>query len=173
MCEMSIAEMIEQFHRTFIPGPLIPNRPDNRLRLRLHQEEYTELTEAIEGGYRNRDKIARELADVVYVAYGTALVNNIDLDVSLGDAQDNLEMALGGGNPAEIGQALSDLIAVCRAVAKVYAIDLDEAVKAVHESNMSKLGDDGKPVLREDGKVLKGPNFVEPDMALSLQSTPA
>lgn len=42
---------------------------------------------------------------------------------------------------------------------------LDEAFKLVHASNMSKLGKDGKPILREDGKVLKGPNYFEPDLA--------
>jgi len=42
---------------------------------------------------------------------------------------------------------------------------LDEAFKRVFESNMSKLGADGKPIYREDGKVLKGPNYVEPDLS--------
>jgi predicted HAD superfamily Cof-like phosphohydrolase len=42
---------------------------------------------------------------------------------------------------------------------------LDEAFKRVFESNMSKLGVDGKPIYREDGKVLKGPNYVEPDLS--------
>ncbi len=41
---------------------------------------------------------------------------------------------------------------------------LDEAFKRVFESNMSKLGDDGKPVYREDGKVLKGPNYNPPNL---------
>lgn len=41
---------------------------------------------------------------------------------------------------------------------------LDEAFIRVHESNMSKLGDDGKPIYREDGKVLKGPNYFKPDL---------
>jgi len=41
---------------------------------------------------------------------------------------------------------------------------LDEAFKRVHKSNMSKLGNDGKPIFREDGKVLKGKNYIEPDL---------
>lgn len=40
----------------------------------------------------------------------------------------------------------------------------DEAFRRVHQSNMSKLGDDGKPIKREDGKILKGPNYKEPDL---------
>lgn len=42
---------------------------------------------------------------------------------------------------------------------------LEEAFIRVHESNMSKLGEDGKPIKREDGKVLKGPNYFEPDLS--------
>lgn len=41
---------------------------------------------------------------------------------------------------------------------------LDEAFKRVHESNMSKLDEDGEPIIREDGKILKGPNYFEPDL---------
>jgi predicted HAD superfamily Cof-like phosphohydrolase len=42
--------------------------------------------------------------------------------------------------------------------------DLDEAMNRVHKSNMSKLGEDGKPIYRADGKVLKGPNYKEPTL---------
>ena len=43
--------------------------------------------------------------------------------------------------------------------------DLEQALRRVHRSNMSKLGDDGKPIYREDGKVLKGPNYQPPDLS--------
>ena len=43
--------------------------------------------------------------------------------------------------------------------------DLDEALRRVHESNLSKLDDEGKPVLRADGKVMKGPNYHPPDLS--------
>lgn len=42
---------------------------------------------------------------------------------------------------------------------------LDEAFLRVQDSNMSKLGEDGKPIFREDGKVLKGPNYFSPDLS--------
>ena len=48
----------------------------------------------------------------------------------------------------------------------------DEAFLRVHESNMSKLGEDGKPILREDGKVLKGPNYFKPDLSQFVYPTP-
>ena len=63
---------------------------------------------------------------------------------------------------------LADLVIVTYGAALTMGIDLDEAVRSVHTSNMSKLGDDGKPVMREDGKVLKGPNYVPPDMSPAL-----
>ena len=57
---------------------------------------------------------------------------------------------------------LADSVYVIYGMAATYGWDLDEAVRRVHVSNMSKLGDDGKPVYREDGKVLKGPNYQKP-----------
>lgn len=48
--------------------------------------------------------------------------------------------------------------------ATTFGLPLEEVFYAVHESNMSKLGPDGKPIYREDMKVLKGPNYKEPDL---------
>lgn len=67
-----------------------------------------------------------------------------------------------------IAKELADLVYVCYGTALVYHIDLDVALAAVHFSNMTKLGEDGLPILREDGKVLKGPNYKEPDMEPAL-----
>ena len=60
---------------------------------------------------------------------------------------------------------LADLIYVCYQYAENMNWFLDEALNRVHESNMSKLGEDGKPIYREDGKVLKGPNYKPPDLS--------
>ena len=57
---------------------------------------------------------------------------------------------------------LSDLVFVCYQFAAAYNLDLDEAMRRVFESNMSKLGNDGKPIYRVDGKVLKGDNYKPP-----------
>jgi len=57
---------------------------------------------------------------------------------------------------------LADLVYVCYQYAENMGWFLDEALDRVHESNMSKLGEDGKPIYREDGKVLKGPNYKPP-----------
>tara|TARA_Y100000996_G_scaffold403356_1_gene376249 strand:+ start:697 stop:978 length:282 start_codon:yes stop_codon:yes gene_type:complete len=60
---------------------------------------------------------------------------------------------------------LADLIYVCAQYAENMDWDIEQALRRVHQSNMSKLGDDGKPIKREDGKVLKGPNYQPPDLS--------
>ena len=60
---------------------------------------------------------------------------------------------------------LADLIYVCYQYAENMGWFLDEALNRVHLSNMSKLGEDGKPIYREDGKVLKGPDYKPPDLS--------
>ena len=60
---------------------------------------------------------------------------------------------------------LADLVYVCYQYAANLGWDLDEAMDRVHKSNMSKLGEDGNPIYREDGKVLKGPNYQPPDLS--------
>ena len=59
---------------------------------------------------------------------------------------------------------LADLVYVCYQYAENMGWNLDEALHRVHESNMSKLDEDGKPIYREDGKVLKGPNYAPPTL---------
>ena len=60
---------------------------------------------------------------------------------------------------------LADLIYVCAQYAENMNWDIEQALRRVHRSNMSKLGEDGKPIYREDGKVLKGPNYQPPDLS--------
>lgn len=60
---------------------------------------------------------------------------------------------------------LADLVYVCAQYAENMNWDLEQALRRVHQSNMSKLGEDGKPIKREDGKVLKGPNYQPPDLS--------
>ena len=66
--------------------------------------------------------------------------------------------------PAEALKELADLVYVCYQYAENMGWFLDEALDRVHVSNMSKLGEDGLPVYREDGKVLKGPNYKPPTL---------
>ena len=66
--------------------------------------------------------------------------------------------------PSEALKELADLVYVCYQYAENMGWFLDEALDRVHQSNMSKLGKDGKPIYREDGKVLKGPNYKPPTL---------
>ena len=70
----------------------------------------------------------------------------------------------GANHQAQCLKELSDLVYVCYQYAVNMGWDLDEALHRVHESNMSKLDEDGKPNYREDGKVLKGPNYAPPQL---------
>lgn len=66
-------------------------------------------------------------------------------------------------NKKRLAKELADLLYVVYGTAATYGIDADVVFNRVHESNMSKLGEDGKPIYRNDGKVLKGPNYKEPN----------
>ena len=66
--------------------------------------------------------------------------------------------------PAEALKELADLVYVCYQYAENMGWFLDEALDRVHQSNMSKLGRDGKPIYRDDGKVLKGPDYEPPTL---------
>jgi predicted HAD superfamily Cof-like phosphohydrolase len=63
-----------------------------------------------------------------------------------------------------IADALTDILYVTYGAGHAFGIDLDKCFTEVQRSNMSKLGADGKPIYREDGKVMKGPDYSEPDL---------
>jgi NTP pyrophosphatase (non-canonical NTP hydrolase) len=65
----------------------------------------------------------------------------------------------------QVIKELSDLAFVCEQMAAFLGIDLETAMRRVFRSNMSKLDENGKPIYREDGKVLKGPNYQPPDLS--------
>lgn len=64
----------------------------------------------------------------------------------------------------EIADALTDILYVTYGAGHAFGINLDSCFREVQRSNMSKLGEDGKPIYREDGKVMKGPNYSEPNL---------
>lgn len=81
------------------------------------------------------------------------------------ELQDEVQLMIAGkGEAKDFVKELADLEYVVNWMAAKIGIDLPAATAAVHDSNMSKLGEDGKPIKREDGKVLKGPNYHKPDM---------
>lgn len=70
-----------------------------------------------------------------------------------------------------VADALTDILYVTYGAGHAFGINLDDCFAEVQRSNMSKLGEDGKPIYRDDGKVLKGPNYSEPDLKSVLHLT--
>lgn len=68
-----------------------------------------------------------------------------------------------------IADALADIMYIVLGTAVSYGIPIDEVFDEVHRSNMSKVGEDGKPIHREDGKILKGKNYFKPDIVSILE----
>jgi predicted HAD superfamily Cof-like phosphohydrolase len=68
----------------------------------------------------------------------------------------------------EIADALGDIIYIAYGTGVAYGLPMDEIFSEIQRSNMSKLGEDGKPIYRDDGKVLKGPNYTRPDIKAIL-----
>jgi hypothetical protein len=137
--------MVAEFIRTFKASL------DLRLWVKLIQEELSEYNASIYGS----ENMLKEIADLLYVRTGFIMV----LGGGIGE----------GVITEEEEQEWKDLLhnvseAFELAEEQFSTATIWEAFKRVHLSNMSKLGEDGKPILREDGKIMKGPNYKEPDL---------
>ena len=64
----------------------------------------------------------------------------------------------------EVADALTDILYVTYGAGHAFGINLDDCFEEVQKSNMSKLGDDGRPIYNQDGKVMKGPNYFKPNL---------
>ena len=83
---------------------------------------------------------------------------------------DELAQAIIDQDIVEIADALTDILYVTYGAGHAFGIDLDTCFTEVHRSNMSKLGVDGKPIYRQDGKVLKGRGYTPPQLAKIIQA---
>lgn len=142
-------ELVAEFIRTFRASL------DFRLWVKLCEEERKELIEAMEG--EPDADVLKEMADLAYVYAGAALTmpDGGSHILPVDEMESFLDLA------EDIEDLLHEAMAICRFTDEVTL----EALRRVHASNMSKLGDDGKPIKREDGKVLKGPNYTPPDLS--------
>ena len=77
---------------------------------------------------------------------------------------DELKEAIDNKDIKEVADALTDILYVTYGAGHAFGINLDQCFAEVQNSNMSKLGDDGKPIYNEHGKVMKGPNYFKPDL---------
>ena len=75
-----------------------------------------------------------------------------------------LEQAMKAKDLKEVADALTDILYVTYGAGYAYGINLDKCFKEVQRANMSKLGKDGKPIYNEKGKVMKGSNYIEPNL---------
>ena len=77
---------------------------------------------------------------------------------------EELKLAMNNNDIKEVADALTDILYVTYGAGHAFGINLDKCFNEVQNSNMSKLGLDGKPIYNEKGKVMKGPNFFKPDL---------
>ena len=101
-------------------------------------------------------------------SFSTDKINKLRLDL-IKEELGELTVAMENKDLLEVADALTDILYVTYGAGHAFGIDLDKCFTEVQRSNMSKLGEDGKPIYREDGKVMKGPNFSEPDLENILQ----
>tara|TARA_E500000178_G_scaffold150315_1_gene150066 strand:- start:142 stop:513 length:372 start_codon:yes stop_codon:yes gene_type:complete len=77
---------------------------------------------------------------------------------------DELKDAIDSQDIKEVADALTDILYVTYGAGHAFGINLDKCFEEVQNSNMSKLGSDGKPIYNDKGKVMKGPNYFKPDL---------
>ena len=93
--------------------------------------------------------------------------NKLRIDL-IKEEVEELTEAIQDENLLEVADALTDILYVTYGAGHAFGINLDKCFDEVQNSNMSKLGEDGKPIYNEDGKVMKGPNYFKPDLSKYL-----
>ena len=93
--------------------------------------------------------------------------NKLRIDL-IKEELEELTEAMQDENLLEVADALTDILYVTYGAGHAFGIDLDKCFEEVQNSNMSKLGEDGKPIYNEAGKVMKGPNYFKPDLSKYL-----
>ena len=84
---------------------------------------------------------------------------------------DEFQQALKDKNLKEVADSLTDILYVTYGAGHAFGIDLDKCFDEVQRSNMSKLGKNGKPIYNENGKVMKGSNYFEPNLEKFLKNS--
>ena len=96
-------------------------------------------------------------------SFSTDKINKLRLDL-IKEELDELKEAMDNKDLLEVADALTDILYVTYGAGHAFGIDLDKCFEEVQNSNMSKLGDNGKPIYNESGKVMKGPKYFKPDL---------
>ena len=90
--------------------------------------------------------------------------NQLRLDL-ISEELEELKNAMTSKDLLEVADALTDILYVTYGAGHAFGINLDKCFDEVQNSNMSKLGSDGKPIFNDYGKVLKGPNYFKPNLS--------
>ena len=93
----------------------------------------------------------------------TDKINNLRYDL-IKEELEELKVAMENKDLLEVADALTDILYVTYGAGHAFGIDLDKCFEEVQNSNMSKLGEDGKPIYNDSGKVMKGPKYFKPDL---------
>ena len=99
--------------------------------------------------------------------FSDARTNKLRIDL-IKEELEELTEAMQDENLLEVADALTDILYVTYGAGHAFGINLDKCFEEVQNSNMSKLGEDGKPIYNEAGKVMKGPNYFKPDLSKYL-----
>ena len=97
-------------------------------------------------------------------SFSTEKINQLRVSL-IQEELDELKEAMAKNDLLEVADALTDLLYVTYGAGHAFGIDLDKCFNEVQNSNMSKLGEDGKPIYNELGKIMKGPNYFKPDLS--------
>ena len=97
-------------------------------------------------------------------SFSTDKINKLRIDL-IREELNELQEAMKNNDLLEVADALTDILYVTYGAGHAFGIDLDKCFDEVQNSNMSKLGDNGKPIYNESGKVMKGPNYFKPDLS--------
>ena len=97
-------------------------------------------------------------------SFSSDKINTLRYDL-IKEELEELKIAMENKDLLEVADALTDILYVTYGAGHAFGIDLDKCFEEVQNSNMSKLGEDGKPIYNESGKVMKGPKYFKPDLS--------
>ncbi len=97
-------------------------------------------------------------------ALSTDKINRLRVDL-IKEELEELTEAMNNKDLLEVADALTDILYVTYGAGHAFGVNLDKCFDEVQQSNMSKLGENEKPIYNEDGKVMKGPNYFKPDLS--------
>jgi predicted HAD superfamily Cof-like phosphohydrolase len=98
----------------------------------------------------------------------TNKINELRINL-INEELEELKEAIKNKDLKETIDALTDILYVTYGAGHAFGVNLDECFDEIQKSNMSKLGEDGKPIYNEAGKVMKGPNYFKPDLSKFLK----